>query len=90
MLLKLQEESNVIPHVAEATVNFRLHPAQTVDEVLHIVRNTISDERVELSVVSAFEPLLSVHMMIPTLDIKFCSTPFTQSSLEHQWHQVSV
>ncbi|CAI9595415.1 unnamed protein product, partial [Staurois parvus] len=26
-------KSNVIPHMARATVNFRLHPAQTVDEV---------------------------------------------------------
>ncbi|KAM9320484.1 N-fatty-acyl-amino acid synthase/hydrolase PM20D1 [Gastrophryne carolinensis] len=50
-------KSNVIPAVARATVNFRLHPAQTVDEVLDIVRNTISDERVKLSVLNSFNPL---------------------------------
>ncbi|KAM5179954.1 N-fatty-acyl-amino acid synthase/hydrolase PM20D1 [Mantella aurantiaca] len=50
-------KSNVIPHIARATVNFRLHPAQTVNEVLDIVRNTINDERVEISVLNSFEPL---------------------------------
>ncbi|KAM8975461.1 N-fatty-acyl-amino acid synthase/hydrolase PM20D1 [Pelodytes ibericus] len=50
-------KSNVIPPNARATVNFRLHPAQTVEEALNIVRNTIRDERVVLSVVNAFDPL---------------------------------
>lgn len=55
-------KSNVIPHMARATVNFRLHPAQTVDEVLDIIRNTINDERVELSVLDSFDPLpISPH-----------------------------
>ncbi|XP_044144376.1 N-fatty-acyl-amino acid synthase/hydrolase PM20D1-like isoform X1 [Bufo gargarizans] len=50
-------KENVIPHTARATVNFRLHPAQTVDEVLDIVRNTINDERVDISVLNSFNPL---------------------------------
>ncbi|KAM3935401.1 N-fatty-acyl-amino acid synthase/hydrolase PM20D1 [Leptodactylus fuscus] len=50
-------KSNVIPRMARATVNFRLHPGQTVEEVLDIVRNTISDERVEISVLNSFDPL---------------------------------
>ncbi|XP_075052254.1 N-fatty-acyl-amino acid synthase/hydrolase PM20D1 [Mixophyes fleayi] len=50
-------KSNVIPAVARATVNFRLHPAQTVDEALDIIRNTIMDERVELTVLNSFDPL---------------------------------
>ncbi|KAM4699125.1 N-fatty-acyl-amino acid synthase/hydrolase PM20D1 [Discoglossus pictus] len=50
-------KSNVIPPNAKATVNFRLHPAQTVEEALNIVRNTIRDERVELSVLDSFDPL---------------------------------
>ncbi|XP_063300427.1 N-fatty-acyl-amino acid synthase/hydrolase PM20D1-like [Pelobates fuscus] len=50
-------KSNVIPPIARAIVNFRLHPAHTVEEVLNIVRNTIKDEQVVLSVVKAFDPL---------------------------------
>ncbi|XP_075471265.1 N-fatty-acyl-amino acid synthase/hydrolase PM20D1 isoform X2 [Ascaphus truei] len=50
-------KSNVIPPSASATVDFRLHPAQTVQEVLDIVRNTIRDDRVELAVLKAFNPL---------------------------------
>ncbi|KAG8589327.1 hypothetical protein GDO81_006357 [Engystomops pustulosus] len=50
-------KSNVIPRMARATVNFRIHPGQTVTEVLDIVRNTISDERVEISVLNSFDPL---------------------------------
>ncbi|XP_073523049.1 N-fatty-acyl-amino acid synthase/hydrolase PM20D1 [Phyllobates terribilis] len=50
-------KSNVIPAVARATINFRLHPAQTVAEALDIIRNTISDERVEISVLNSFDPL---------------------------------
>ncbi|XP_053313686.1 N-fatty-acyl-amino acid synthase/hydrolase PM20D1 [Spea bombifrons] len=50
-------KSNVIPPTARATINFRLHPAQTVKQALDIVRNTIRDERVVLSVVNSFDPL---------------------------------
>ncbi|XP_073443334.1 N-fatty-acyl-amino acid synthase/hydrolase PM20D1 [Dendrobates tinctorius] len=50
-------KSNVIPAMARATVNFRLHPAQTVVEALDIIQNTISDERVEISVLNSFDPL---------------------------------
>lgn len=50
-------KSNVIPSMARATINFRLHPAQTVEEALDIVRNTISDERVKISVLDSFDPL---------------------------------
>ncbi|XP_069612354.1 N-fatty-acyl-amino acid synthase/hydrolase PM20D1 [Ranitomeya imitator] len=50
-------KSNVIPAMARATINFRLHPAQTVLEALDIVRNTISDDRVEISVLNSFDPL---------------------------------
>ncbi|XP_075706827.1 N-fatty-acyl-amino acid synthase/hydrolase PM20D1 [Rhinoderma darwinii] len=50
-------KSNVIPPMARATINFRLHPAQTVAEALDIVRNTINDERVEISVLNSFDPL---------------------------------
>uniref|UniRef100_A0A8D0GRR3 Peptidase M20 domain containing 1 n=1 Tax=Sphenodon punctatus TaxID=8508 RepID=A0A8D0GRR3_SPHPU len=50
-------KSNVIPPSAKATVNFRIHPSQTVEEVLEIVKNTIADERVKIELVDAFDPL---------------------------------
>ncbi|NXU50889.1 P20D1 hydrolase, partial [Turnix velox] len=48
---------NVIPSFAKATVNFRIHSAETAAEVLETVRNTIADERVKIHVVEAFDPL---------------------------------
>ncbi|XP_029428786.1 N-fatty-acyl-amino acid synthase/hydrolase PM20D1-like [Rhinatrema bivittatum] len=50
-------KANVIPPFANATVNFRIHPAQTVEEVLELVRATVADERVKLNVQDAFDPL---------------------------------
>ncbi|XP_064129365.1 N-fatty-acyl-amino acid synthase/hydrolase PM20D1 [Loxodonta africana] len=47
---------NVIPSVAQAVVNFRIHPAQTVQEVLELVKNIVADDRVQLHVLSAFDP----------------------------------
>ncbi|XP_004685616.1 PREDICTED: probable carboxypeptidase PM20D1 [Condylura cristata] len=48
---------NVIPPVAETVINFRIHPAQTVEEVIELVKNNIADDRVQLHVLSAFDPL---------------------------------
>ncbi|NWW26257.1 P20D1 hydrolase, partial [Falcunculus frontatus] len=48
---------NVIPSSARATVNFRIHSAETAAEVLETVRNTIADDRVRIDVVEAFDPL---------------------------------
>ncbi|KAJ7397913.1 putative carboxypeptidase PM20D1 [Pitangus sulphuratus] len=48
---------NVIPSSAKATVNFRIHSAETAAEVLEAVRNTIADDRVKIDVVEAFDPL---------------------------------
>ncbi|XP_065505343.1 N-fatty-acyl-amino acid synthase/hydrolase PM20D1 isoform X2 [Caloenas nicobarica] len=48
---------NVIPSSAKATVNFRIHSAETAAEVLEMVRNTVADNRVKIDVVEAFDPL---------------------------------
>ncbi|XP_008945353.1 PREDICTED: probable carboxypeptidase PM20D1 [Merops nubicus] len=48
---------NVIPPSARATVNFRIHSAETAAEVLEAVRNTVADDRVRIDVVDAFDPL---------------------------------
>nr|XP_020653415.1 N-fatty-acyl-amino acid synthase/hydrolase PM20D1 [Pogona vitticeps] len=50
-------KSNVIPPSANATVNFRIHSAQTVDQVLEIIDETIDDKRVEIETGDAFDPL---------------------------------
>ncbi|XP_039083521.1 N-fatty-acyl-amino acid synthase/hydrolase PM20D1 [Hyaena hyaena] len=50
-------KENVIPSVAQAIINFRIHPAQTVQEVLELVKNTVADNRVQFHVLSAFDPL---------------------------------
>ncbi|XP_008062202.1 N-fatty-acyl-amino acid synthase/hydrolase PM20D1 [Carlito syrichta] len=48
---------NVIPPVAQATVNFRIHPSQTVQEVLELTKNIVADDRVQFHVLDAFNPL---------------------------------
>ncbi|XP_007523184.1 N-fatty-acyl-amino acid synthase/hydrolase PM20D1 [Erinaceus europaeus] len=48
---------NVIPPVAQATINFRIHPDQTVKEVLEFVKKVVADERVKMHVLNSFEPL---------------------------------
>nr|KAF6291359.1 peptidase M20 domain containing 1 [Myotis myotis] len=48
---------NVIPPVAQATVNFRIHPAQTVQEVLKLAKDIVVDDRVQFHVLESFEPL---------------------------------
>ncbi|XP_039604426.1 N-fatty-acyl-amino acid synthase/hydrolase PM20D1.2-like [Polypterus senegalus] len=50
-------KNNIISPYAEAIVNFRIHNAQTTDEVLQIVSDTIADDRVKVEVISAGEPL---------------------------------
>ena len=52
-MLQGSEAANVLPTQAIATVNFRLHPRDTIDGVVAYVRETINDERVA---VQAFEP----------------------------------
>ncbi|MCW5634908.1 MAG: M20 family peptidase [Rubrivivax sp.] len=48
---------NVLPGRAEAMVNFRILPGDTVESVQAFVKRTIADERIEVSVVEqAFEP----------------------------------
>ncbi|MGH1359325.1 MAG: M20 family peptidase [Burkholderiaceae bacterium] len=40
---------NVLPTQASAMVNFRLHPRDSIDQVIAFVRDTVADPRVELS-----------------------------------------
>ncbi|XP_076350590.1 N-fatty-acyl-amino acid synthase/hydrolase PM20D1-like isoform X2 [Tachypleus tridentatus] len=47
---------NVIPPSASAVVNHRIHPAQTVSEVLEYDQNLINDQRVEIEVLDSIEP----------------------------------
>ncbi|XP_060913369.1 N-fatty-acyl-amino acid synthase/hydrolase PM20D1.2-like [Labrus mixtus] len=48
---------NVIPSLAEAYVNFRIHSAQTLQEVLDLIQSTVGDERVKMELVDGFDPL---------------------------------
>ncbi|XP_036390148.1 N-fatty-acyl-amino acid synthase/hydrolase PM20D1.2-like [Megalops cyprinoides] len=48
---------NVIAPYAEAFVNLRIHSAQTLQEVLELVRSTVADTRVKVELVNGFDPL---------------------------------
>ncbi|XP_067863694.1 N-fatty-acyl-amino acid synthase/hydrolase PM20D1-like [Heptranchias perlo] len=50
-------KANVIAPSARATVNFRLHPVHTLDELLYQIQSIISDERVKIEVLGFFPSL---------------------------------
>jgi carboxypeptidase PM20D1 len=45
-------KNNVLPREAEAIVNFRILPGDTIESVLAHVRRTVDDERVEVEIAS--------------------------------------
>ena len=45
---KIQE--NVLPSEATAVINHRIHPMQTVSDVIEYDRRLINDERIELTI----------------------------------------
>lgn len=47
-------KDNVLPQQAEAVVNFRIRPGDSVEGVLHHVRETIGDEHVRVEATDAF------------------------------------
>ncbi|XP_043932773.1 N-fatty-acyl-amino acid synthase/hydrolase PM20D1 isoform X2 [Protopterus annectens] len=52
-------KTNVLPPSAKAIVNLRVHPAQTVKEVLHLVQSIVADERVKVEIEDAYNPIPS-------------------------------
>ncbi|CAJ1084722.1 N-fatty-acyl-amino acid synthase/hydrolase PM20D1.2-like [Xyrichtys novacula] len=48
---------NVIPSLAEAFVNLRIHSSQTLQEVLDLIQSTVGDDRVKIELVDGFDPL---------------------------------
>lgn len=47
-------KDNVIPTIAKATVNFRLLPGDTAEEVINRVKRIIADDRVDITMQRAF------------------------------------
>lgn len=47
-LLSAGIKDNVLPGTATATVNFRIHPRDTVDEVIAMVGEIVDDDRIEI------------------------------------------
>ncbi|XP_068561300.1 N-fatty-acyl-amino acid synthase/hydrolase PM20D1.2 [Cebidichthys violaceus] len=48
---------NIIPSLAEAYVNLRIHSAQSLQEVLDLIQSTVGDQRVKMELVDGFDPL---------------------------------
>ena len=49
-------KENIIPGEASAVINHRIHPADTLEDVLEHDRNVINDDRVNITVRRHFEP----------------------------------
>ena len=47
---------NVVPSEARAFINYRIHPAQTIDSVIDYLRDVIDDDRVSIKVIESFLP----------------------------------
>lgn len=55
-------KANVLPPTANATVNFRIHPAHSVEGLIEEIQNTIDDDRVKVDFLDGFDPLpISPH-----------------------------
>ncbi|XP_008277403.1 N-fatty-acyl-amino acid synthase/hydrolase PM20D1.2 [Stegastes partitus] len=48
---------NVLPSLAEAYVNLRIHSAQSLQEVMDLIHATVGDQRVKIELVDGFDPL---------------------------------
>ncbi|KAM3618368.1 uncharacterized protein V6R79_019703 [Siganus canaliculatus] len=48
---------NVIPSLAEAYVNLRIHSAHSLQEVLDLIHSKVGDQRVKIELVEGFDPL---------------------------------
>ena len=55
-MLEAGVKDNVIPTEAKATVNLRILPGQTIQDVLNYLENTLDDDRVNIQVKQAYEP----------------------------------
>jgi carboxypeptidase PM20D1 len=49
-------KSNVLPATATATINFRIHPRDTIDSVISWVETTINDPRISIKTIQASLP----------------------------------
>ncbi|XP_061840724.1 N-fatty-acyl-amino acid synthase/hydrolase PM20D1.2 isoform X1 [Nerophis lumbriciformis] len=50
-------KTNVIPSLAEAYVNLRIHSGQSLQEVLNLIQFTVGDQRVKIELIEGFDPL---------------------------------
>ncbi|XP_074609923.1 N-fatty-acyl-amino acid synthase/hydrolase PM20D1-like [Acropora palmata] len=55
-IFKSGVKSNVIPTSAKVTVNHRIHPENTVEEVIEHDRRCINDDRINITVLDSAEP----------------------------------
>ncbi|KAK7102398.1 N-fatty-acyl-amino acid synthase/hydrolase PM20D1.2-like [Littorina saxatilis] len=78
-------KDNVIPPEAEAIVNHRIHPAQSVQEVIDYDRYIIDDDRVTLEVKSSMEP----HPLSPHGDEDF-GYQVMKNSIRQVWIEAAV
>ncbi|XP_018617735.2 N-fatty-acyl-amino acid synthase/hydrolase PM20D1.2 [Scleropages formosus] len=76
---------NVMPPYAEAFVNLRIHPAQTVEEVLELIRLTVNDERVKIELDRGFDPL-----PVSSFDDKSFGYQIVKKTLLDMFPQISV
>ncbi|KPP66847.1 hypothetical protein Z043_114611 [Scleropages formosus] len=85
MFEHLAHKINVMPPYAEAFVNLRIHPAQTVEEVLELIRLTVNDERVKIELDRGFDPL-----PVSSFDDKSFGYQIVKKTLLDMFPQISV
>ncbi|KAL4645980.1 putative carboxypeptidase PM20D1 [Arapaima gigas] len=78
-------KTNIIPPYAEAIVNLRIHPAQTLQEVLEFMSSTVDDERVKIELITGFDPL-----PLSSFDDKAFGYQIIKKTLLDMFPQVSV
>lgn len=78
-------KDNIIPPVAEAIVNHRIHPSQTVQEVIDYDRGIINDDRVKIEVKNFIDP----HPLSPHGDKDF-GYQVMKNSIRQVWADAVV
>ena len=79
-MVKGSDKDNILPNMAQAIVNFRLMPNQTIDEVISHVKTVIDNENINIAPLSDFQ--LGSHVS-PSNSLAFNTIAKTIAQIDH-------
>lgn len=61
-ILNVGVKVNAIPTMIQVTINFRIHPVQTVREILELLKNIVCDDCIHFHMLCAFDSCSSAPL----------------------------